>query len=441
MRRSSIALACCLIIFGAVLSRAIIAHDFDDDNDRARDNVAAHARELVKEGRHTFRFDTFGDEAFWGDTLKLHQAIAGAKLGGVGPGVSPATALAVGLKVDVNALPEALQRAIRRREVNLNDPATTVALLRLNAVVGLTGFFKGAQLSSLGIQCALCHSDVDNSFASGIGKRRDGWPNRDLNVGAIVALAPNLAPVSQLLGVDDATLRAVLNAWGPGHYDATVFVDGKALRPDGTPGTVMIPPAFGLAGVNLHTWTGWGGVPHWNAFVANLEMHGQGTFYDPRLNDPLKFPVAARAGFFDVRAEHDLITSKLPALQFYQLALDAPRPPEGSFDRRAAESGKQIFNDRAGCARCHVPPVFTEPGWNMHPAADIGIDDFQSKRSPDEAYRTTPLRGLFTRLKGGFYHDGRFKTYEAVVDHYDSVFGLHLSTQERHDLVEYLKSL
>jgi hypothetical protein len=441
MRRSSIALACCLIIFCAAVSRGIIAHDFADDNDRGRDNVAAHARELVKQGRHIFRFDTFGDEAFWGDTLKLHQAIAGANLGGVGPGVSPATALAVGLKVDVDALPEALLRAIRRGEVNLNDPATTVALLRLNAVVGLTGFFKGAQLSSIGIQCALCHSDVDNSFGPGIGERRDGWPNRDLNVGAIVALAPNLAPVSQLLGVDDATLRAVLNAWGPGHYDAAVFVDGKALRPDGTPGTVMIPPAFGLAGVNLHTWTGWGGVPHWNAFVANLEMHGQGTFYDPRLNDPLKFPVAARAGFGDVRAEHDLITSKLPALQFYQLSLDAPRPPEGSFDRRAAEAGKEVFNGRAGCARCHVPPLFTEPGWNMHTPAEIGIDDFQAKRSPDEAYRTTPLRGLFTRLKGGFFHDGRFKTYEAVVDHYDGVFGLHLNTQERHDLVEYLKSL
>ena len=227
----------------------------------------------------------------------------------------------------------------------------------------------------------------------------------------------------------------------PGRYDAAVFVDGKALRPDGQPGTVVIPPAFGLAGVNLHTSTGWGGVSHWNAFVANLEMHGQGTFYDPRLNDPLKFPVAARAGLADVRAEHDLITSKLPALQFYQLALDAPRPPVGSFDPRAAQSGKEIFTGRAGCARCHVAPLFTEPGWNLHAPADIGIDDFQAKRSPDEGYRTTPLRGLFTRLKGGFYHDGRFKTYEAVVDHYDSVFGLRLSTQERHDLVEYLKSL
>jgi hypothetical protein len=442
MRRFSTALALCLLIFGAAFARAIATHDAADDNDRGRrDAVAAHARDLLNEGRRVFRFDTFGDEMFWGDTLKLHQAIAGAANGGVGPGVSPATALAVGLKVDVEALPASLQNAIRAGQVNLNDPATTIALLRLNAVVGITGFFKDARLSSVGIQCALCHSDVDNSFAPGIGRRRDGWPNRDLNVGAIVALAPNLKPVTDLLGVDDRTLRTVLNAWGPGRYDAAVFVDGKALRPDGQPATVMIPPAFGLAGVNLHTWTGWGGVPHWNAFVANLEMHGQGTFYDPRLNDPVKFPVAARAGFADVCAEHDLITSKLPALQFYQLALEAPRPPEGSFDARAAEAGKDVFNGRAGCARCHVAPIFTEPGWNLHKAADIGIDDFQAKRSPDEGYRTTPLGGLFTRLKGGFYHDGRFKTYEAVVDHYNQVFGLNLSAQERHDLVEYLKSL
>jgi hypothetical protein len=442
MRRFWTALALCLIIFAAALTRAIDTPDAAEDNDRVpRDGVATHARELLNEGRRVFRFDTFGDEVFWGDTLKLHRAIAGAAFGGVGPGVSPATALGVGLKVDADALPLDLQRAIQRGEVNLNDPATTLALLRLNAVVGVTGFFKGSQLSSVGIQCALCHSDVDNSFAPGIGKRRDGWPNRDLNVGAIVALAPNLAPVSELLKVDERTLRAVLNAWGPGRYDAAVFVDGKALRPDGQPGTVVIPPAFGLAGVNLHTSTGWGGVSHWNAFVANLEMHGQGTFYDPRLNDPVKFPVAARAGFFDVRAERDLVTSKLPALQFYQLALDAPRPPVGSFDARAAESGKEVFNGRAGCARCHVTPLFTEPGWNLHTPAEIGIDDFQAQRSPDEGYRTTPLRGLFTRLKGGFYHDGRFKTYEAVVDHYDRVFGLRLSTKERHDLVEYLKSL
>jgi hypothetical protein len=439
-RRLGLALAFGIIIYGAAWTHALAARD-DRADDRPLGPAAAHAVDLVNEGQRVFRFDTFGDEAFWGGTLRLHEAIEGAALGGVGPGVSPATALAVGLKVDSDALPPQLVQAIQRGAVNLNDPATTVALLKLNAVVGVTGVFDGPQLKSMGIQCALCHSDVDNTVAPGIGRRRDGWPNRDLNVGAIIALAPNLAPVDQLLGVDDATLRTVLNAWGPGRFDAAVFMDGKALRPDGQPGTVVIPPAFGLAGVNLHTYTGWGGVSHWNAFVANLLMHGQGTFFDPRLNDPVKFPIASANGFGNVRAEQDLITSKLPALQVYQLALEAPRPPAGSFDPQAAERGEAVFSGRANCARCHVAPLFTEPGWNMHPASEIGIDDFQAKRSPDEAYRTTPLKGLFTRLKGGFYHDGRFKTYGAVVDHYDQVFGLHLTAQERQDLIEYLKSL
>ena len=211
--------------------------------------------------------------------------------------------------------PAALLRDLARGKVDLQSPATTLALLKLDAVVGVTGIFddKG-RITSMGIQCALCHSTVDDSFAKGIGRRRDGWANRDLNIGAIVALAPRLEPVATLLGVDVATVKAVLNSWGPGKYDASLFVDGKAFRPDGKSGAVLIPPAFGLAGVNLHTWTGWGGVSHWNAFVANLEMHGQGTFFDPRLKDAARFPVAARAGFDNVRAEEDLITPLLPAL-------------------------------------------------------------------------------------------------------------------------------
>jgi hypothetical protein len=405
-------------------------------------SIDANAKRMIAEGRHIFRFDTFGDEAFWGDTLQLHQAIAGAKLGGVGPGVSPATALAVGLKVDVDALPANVIQALKLGQVNLNDPAVTLTLLKLNSVVGLTGFFnQQGNLRSIGIQCALCHSTVDNSLAPGIGHRFDGWANRDLNVGAISALAPNLQPVADLLGVDVATVRTVLHSWGPGHFDAELFMDGKAFRPDGKSAATLIPPAFGLAGVNLHTWTGWGSVTHWNAFVANLEMHGNGTFYDPRLNNATQFPVAARAGFGNVRNDPDLITPKLGPLHFYQLAIPAPKPPQGSFDEEAAARGKQLFNGQAKCATCHVPPLFTEPGWNMHTASEIGVDDFQANRAPDKAYRTSPLKGLWTHSKGGFYHDGRFATLPDVVNRYDQFFALGLTDQQKHDVAEYLKSL
>src|SRR5512143_1922976 len=404
--------------------------------------IRQNGQQMMLDGKQTFRFDTFGDEVFWGDTLHLHQAIEGEKFGGVGPGVSPMTALAVGLKVDVDALPQELVTQLKKGEVNLDDPATTLALLKLNAVVGVTGFFNAdGSLKSMGIQCAFCHSTVDDSFAPGICHRLDGWTNRDLNVGAIVSLAPNLQPVAELLGVDVPTVKTVLASWGPGKFDAELFLDGKAFRPDGTSAATLIPPAFGLAGVNLHTWTGWGSVPYWNAFVANLEMHGKGTFYDPRLNDPVKFPVAARAGFANVRNTPDLITSKLAALQFYQLAIPAPRPPVGSFDRQAAARGELLFNGKANCASCHVPPLFTEPGWNMHTPAEIGIDDFQANRAPDGRYRTSPLGGLWTHMKGGFYHDGRFATLADVVNHYNNFFHLSLTEPESRDLVEYLKSL
>jgi hypothetical protein len=416
---------------------------------RVEDAADSVALRLFRDGRQTFRFDTFGDEAFWGGALKLHLAIEGAALGGVGPGVSPATALSVGLKVDVDALPQNLRLAIQQGKVDLNSPATTLALLKLNAVLGLTGFFNtnDGSLRSLGIQCAFCHSTVDDSFAKGIGRRLDGWPNRDLNVGAIVNLSPDLSVVANLLGVDQATVRAVLQSWGPGKFDAELFLDGKAFRPDGKSAAVLLPAAFGLAGVNLHTYTGWGSVTYWNAFVAILEMHGKGTFFDPRLDDAAKFPVARRAGSGHVRTDDDRTTAKLAALQFYQLGLEAPRPPENSFNNAAARRGKAVFEGKAKCATCHVPPLFTEPGWNMHTPEEVAIDDFQAKRSPDERYRTTPLGGLFTRAKGGFYHDGRFPTLLDVVDHYNATgvanggVPLGLTASEKADVVEYLKSL
>ncbi len=407
------------------------------------DPVVESAAALVDEGRRIFRFDTFGDEAFWGGQLRLHEAIAGEANGGVGPGVSPNAALSVGLKVDAEALPDALVAQVQAGEVDLDDPATTLALLQIDAVVGVTGFFDDAgTLTSVGIQCALCHSTVDDSFAPGIGARLDGWPNRDLNVGAIIDLAPTVAPFAQVLGVSEATVREVVAAWGPGKFDAELILDGQGFRPDGETAATLIPAAFGLAGTNLATYTGFGAGPYWNAFVAVLEMHGQGTFYDPRLNDPEKFPVAAANGFFDVRpAGEDLVTPKLPPLHVYQLSLPIPEPPDGSFDPAAAVRGREVFAGKARCATCHVPPLYTEPGWNMHTAEEIGIDDFQAQRSPDERYRTTPLNGLFTRAKGGFYHDGRFPTLEDVVAHYEDHLDLGLTEAERGDLVEFLKSL
>jgi len=245
--------------------------------------------------------------------------------------------------------------------------------------------------------------------------------------------------------VDVATVLLVLNSWGPGKYDALLNLDGKAFRPDGKTAATLIPPALGLAGVNNHTWTGsWGSVPYWNAYVGNLEMHGSGTFFDPRLDDAAKYPVAARTGQGHVTAVNDRITPKLPALHFYQLAIPTPKPPPGTFNTGMAARGKLLFNSSAKCASCHVPPIFTEPGWNLHKAEEIGIDDFQSKRAPDERYVTTPLRALWDMQKmhkGGFYHDGRFAGLMDVVDHYNAFFELALSPSQKADLIEYLKSI
>jgi cytochrome c peroxidase len=243
--------------------------------------------------------------------------------------------------------------------------------------------------------------------------------------------------------VDRPTVEKVLHSWGPGKYDAELNQDGKAFRPDGKSAATVLPAAFGLAGIHLHTYTGWGSVTYWNAYVANTQMHGSGTFFDPRLDDEKKFPVAAKARSGHLRAagDSDKITAKLAALHFYQLALPAPTPPKDSYDANAAKRGGQIFESKARCATCHVPPLYTEPGCNMHSGEEIGIDDFQAKRSPDERYRTTPLGGLFVRAKGGFSHDGRFATLADVVDHYDRHLRLGLSQAEKGDLVEFLKSL
>ncbi len=438
--------------------------------------IRANTTKLLEGGRHVFRFDTFGDEAFWGDTIKLHRAIEGSRFGGVGPGVSPATALAVGLKVDVDALPEQLQEQLQAGQVNLNDPAVTLALLKLNAVVGVTGFFNAdGSLKSMGIQCALCHSTVDNSFAFGIGHRVDGVGNRDLEVGQIVNLSPDLSAVDQFFGLPDATVRAVLKSWSRGTFDAEVFLDGKAFHNDQNGvnrAPTVIPNALGLAGVNLHTYTGWGQVTYWNAFVANLEMHGVGTFFDPRINNAAQFPIAVRNHTFDVRQPEgaDQITAKLAALHVYQLDIPAPRPPAGSFDEAAAGRGATVFRTAPGtdpvtgarvvCSTCHVPPLYTEPGWNIHSGAEVGVDDFQADRTPAlsdgssaapvHGYRTAPLNGAWTReidgpvfhsRGGGFFHDGRFATLMDVVNHYNTVFAMGLTDPQKRDLVEFLKSL
>jgi hypothetical protein len=365
-----------------------------------------------------------------------------------------------------------LLQQLLQGKVNLNDPAVTVALLKLNAVVGVTGVFDSAgALKSMGIQCALCHSTVDDSrpaLCAGViqpnagtgcvGHRLDGWPNRDLNVGAIIALAPDLSSVASLLSMSQGTVRTVLNSWGPGKFDAELFLDGKAFNPtqitDGSlvsnvSGATLIPPAFGLGGVNLHTWTGWGSVPHWNAFVATLEMHGSGRFWDPRLNNAAQFPIAASHGFADLRLpngqhispDDDQVTSKLQALQFYQLAIPSPQPPAGSFDAAAAARGDELFSGKARCNDCHVEPLWSDPGWNLHTPGEICIDDFQANRAPDRRYRTSPIGDLFTHSKGGFYHDGRFPALTNIVEHYNTCLALGLTGGEKSDLIQYLLSL
>jgi hypothetical protein len=373
------------------------------------DPVAESAQSQLEEGRRVFRYETFGDEAFWGDTLKLHQAIAGAKLGGVGPGVSPKTALSVGLKVDVDAVPAAVAAALKAGKVDLDDPASTQVLLKANAVVGITGRFgSNGQLSSLGVQCALCHSTVDDSFAPGIGRRRDGWPNRDLNVGAIIALSPVLS----------ADKKAVYASWGPGKYDPRYNQDGKS-----TP--LVLPPAYGLAQVKNETYTAEGPISYWNAYVAVTQMGGRGNFSDPRLG-------------IEVKHSPDLVSPKLPALRAYQHSLPAPPPPAGSFDAAIAKRGRVVF-DRS-CASCHIGGTGTDNNsGKLHPAAETGVDGAYAARTANKAYRTTPLRALWQHPP--YFHDGSAATLADVVAHYNRVRGLGLTAEQQRDLVEYLKSL
>jgi cytochrome c553 len=362
----------------------------------------------VASGQSIFRFDTFGDETFWTDTLHMHEVIAKS--------VSPKTALGVGLKVDATALPEAVVKGIQSGTVDLNAPATTVALLKLNAVVGVIGTVSadGKTLQRVGITCAFCHSTVDNSFAPGIGKRLDGWPNRDLNVGAIVALSPALT----------AAQKAVYNSWGPGMYDPRFNIDGKNMP-------VVIPPAFGLRHIAKEIYTGDGPVSYWNAYVAITQMHGHGPFSDPRIG-------------VNVNNAPDMVTSKLPPLREYQFSLSAPEPIAGTFDPAAAKRGHALFEGTARCARCHLAGSRSDVNaGKLHEPAEVGQSAAYAERSATKTYRTTPLRGLWhaPQLKGPYFHDGSAKTLEAAVEHEATLSQVTLTPAQKHDLVEYLKTL
>ena len=373
--------------------------------------------EQKAEGQTIFRFDTFGDEQLWTDVLRMHEVI---------PTVSPETALAVGLKVDADALPDEVVAGVRSGDLKLTDPAVTVALLRLNAVVGVKGTFNGSgQLTRVGITCALCHSSVDDSFARGIGKRLDGWANTDLNVGAIVALSPAL---------DDAT-KAEFRTWGPGKYDPRHHAfDGINLIPLNSPSLpIVIPPIYGLKGVEFETYTGDGPISYWNSYVGVGQMGGKGNFSDPRI------------GLF-IRQSPDLVTPKLRALLKYQLSLQTPEVPKRSLNEAAVRRGRRLFRNEAQCSSCHQGPTLTDvvshPNRGvpfLHEPAEVGMDPAYAERTATGKYRTTPLRGLLQHPP--YFHDGSAPDLPAVVDHYDALFGLDLTPDQKADLAEYLKSL
>ena len=358
----------------------------------------------LADGQQVFRFDTFGDEQFWTDTARMHEVVQKS--------VSPTTALSVGLKVDADAIPADVAAAIKAGKVDLKSPATTVTLLKLNVVVGLKGTVTTVNgrdtLTRLGITCALCHSTVDDSFSKGIGHRKDGWPNRDLNVGAIVALSPAIT----------AAQKAIYKSWGPGKYDPRFNLDGKS-----TP--LVLPPAYGLARTRNETYTAEGPISYWNAYVAVTQMHGHGNFSDPRLG-------------VDVRQTPDMVGPKLASLRAYQHSIDAPKPPAGSFDAAAATRGSALFNQ--SCITCHVSVNETDNNTGvMHSPSEIGQNGDYAMRTANKAYRTTPLRALWQHAP--YFHDGSAASLAAVVTHYNKVRSLNLSATQQRDLVEYLKSL
>jgi hypothetical protein len=381
---------------------------------------AAQRAEAVRqrEGQDIFRFDTFGDEQLWTDVLRMHEVIPDV--------VDPATALAVGLKVDVEALPPAIIDALRHDPSVLTNPAVTVELLRLNAVVGIQGVVdEGGHLTKVGVTCSLCHSSVDDSFAPGIGRRLDGWANTDLNVGAIAALSPAL---------DDAT-KAEFRSWGPGKYDPRhhAFDGTKIISLNSPTIPVVIPPIYGLKGVGFETFTADGPISYWNSYVGVGQMGGQGNFSDPRIK-------------LFIHQTPDLVTPKLAALLHYQLSLRPPNAPEDSVDRTAAKRGKQLFRNEARCSTCHTGPTFTDvlrgPDRTvpfLHEPAEVGMDPDYAMRSATGQYRTTPLRGLLQHAP--YFHDGSAPDLLSVVEHYDALFGLKLTATQKGDLVEYLKSL
>ncbi|MBT9455060.1 MAG: c-type cytochrome [Burkholderiaceae bacterium] len=392
---------------GVVLATVVAVSACGGADDRADADAQAA---LVAQGQQIFRHDTFGDEVQWTDTLRLHEVIATA--------VDPLTALSVGLKVDSEALPPAVVEGIRNGSVDLHSPATTVALLKLNAVVGVKGTVETLngvdRLARVGITCALCHSTVDNSFAPGIGRRLDGWANRDLNPGAIIALSPAV----------DAATKSALNAWGAGRFDPRHNVDGLN-KP------VVIPPAYGLEGIHRITVTGDGDeIAYWNRYVAVAEMGGLGTMSEPRLNLNI------------THGTQDLVSAKLPALQAYQLSLKAPTPPAGSFDAPAAARGKLLFEGAGQCASCHSGATFTDANLRLHPPADSMAEPESpsyASRSATKQYRTSPLKGVWQHAP--YFHDGSAATLEDVVQTYNTRRSLGLTSQQVIEIAQYLKSL